>query len=167
MKKLHLIRHAKSSWQEPNLADIDRPLSQRGVRACEVMAPEIVKAGCELETVYCSPASRATSTAQHLSQAVAADTVLRVDRTLYTFDGQRLLAWCRGLDDRLENSVTEVTIIGHNPALTDFCNFISDSELDNIPTCGYVQLWLDCARWQDLSSGSATLKAFLYPKQFK
>ncbi|MEL6556492.1 MAG: histidine phosphatase family protein, partial [Cyanobacteria bacterium J06621_11] len=65
MKKLHFIRHAKSSWRNAYLADIDRPLNERGVRSCQVMAAQIVKAGCPLDNIFCSPAVRAQSTIEH------------------------------------------------------------------------------------------------------
>lgn len=70
MKRLHLIRHAKSSWSSGSLADIDRPLNQRGLKSCVLMAPQIVKAGCSFEHVFCSPAVRAQSTLENLAWEV-------------------------------------------------------------------------------------------------
>lgn len=71
MKKLHLIRHAKSSWSNGALADIDRPLNQRGLRSCALMAEQIAKAGCSFEHIFCSPAVRAQSTIENLTQALS------------------------------------------------------------------------------------------------
>jgi phosphohistidine phosphatase len=81
---------------------------------------------------------------------------------LYTFDSEFLFDWCRTLDE----SITEPLIIGHNPALTDFCNALSNSMVKNIPTCGYIQLSMgkDCS-WRKLVEESAELTAFLRPKR--
>lgn len=164
MKKLHLIRHAKSSWTDSSLADIARPLNKRGLKSCRIMAQQIVKAGCRFEQVFCSPAVRAQSTIEQISQHLREREVKwQVDDVLYTFDSKVLLAWCRGLD----NSMSEVVIIGHNPAMTDFCNEVGDRKVENLPTCGYAQLGLNRSSWQDLSVSSAQLLIFLKPKMFK
>lgn len=85
----------------------------------------------------------------------------KTDRRLYCFSETDLLEWCRELDDFF----SEVTIIGHNPALTDFCNTLSGSEIENIPTCGYVQLIAQSeGAWQDISAIPFELATFLRPK---
>jgi len=186
MKKLHLIRHAKSSWSDRALSDIDRPLNQRGLRSCALMAEQIVKAGCSFEHVFCSPALRAQSTieniAQHLNLAAGGEgdnsltsgppssKSLRhrqiewhTDPALYTFVMTDLLAWCQQLD----NSLSEVVIVGHNSAMTDFVNAIGNQPLGNLPTCGYVQLALQIEDWRALSPGAGDTISLLTPKMFK
>lgn len=163
MKKLHLIRHAKSSWSDGSLADKDRPLNKRGLKSCRIMAPEIVKVGCCFDHVFCSPAVRAQLTIEHICQSLTEREIKwQLDDALYTFDTQVLWEWCRGLD----NAMSDVMIIGHNPAMTDFCNEVSNCNIENIPTCGYVQLGFARSSWQDLSSGSCELLSFLKPKMF-
>lgn len=163
MKKLHLIRHAKSSHNS-RYADIDRPLNQRGLQACEIMAAQIAKAGCPLDPIFCSPAVRAQSTIEQISQALPERQISwQVDNALYTFEAQDLLAWCQALED----AVNEVVMVGHNPAMTDFVSKISDRTIDNLPTCGYVQLLFKNDSWQNLSTGSAKLVSFLKPKMFQ
>lgn len=161
MKVLHLIRHAKSSWDNPDWGDIERPLNVRGRKSCQIMAPEINRY-CDFRRVFCSPAVRARSTLEHLSEALPEPLVWHIDEALYTFSGRDLLDWCRELDDELE----EVTVVGHNPALTDLCNEIGDQPIENMPTCGYVKLQTVCRHWRELSPGSAQVSAFLYPKKF-
>ena len=163
MKKIHLIRHAKSSWEDSSLADIDRPLSQRGVDTCLFMARHIYDVGCGFNHVFCSPAVRAQSTIELISSSLT-DTDIRwqTDADLYSFDSNAVFRWFRGLDE----SITEVLVVGHNPAFTDFCNELSDSNIRNIPTCGYVQLVIDKdCHWQEISEISAELKMFLKPKK--
>ena len=162
MKTLHIIRHAKSSWENDFLADIDRPLNERGIRTCHLMAQYIYDAGCGFENVYCSPAVRAQSTIELISEQIT-DTVVKwqIDRELYTFDSGDLLRWLRAVED----SISEIVIVAHNPGLTDLCNDLSNSDIRNIPTCGYVQLVTeeDC-RWQDISKDTFKLTVFLKPK---
>ncbi|MCE2030288.1 SixA phosphatase family protein [Sessilibacter corallicola] len=162
MKKIHLIRHAKSSWKDASLADIDRPLNKRGIKACDLMARAILDAGCNFKHVYCSTAVRAQSTITLIDHSLSDIKVSwQLTDELYTFDSKQLYKWFRLLDD----SIQEVVIIGHNPALTDFCNKLSNSYIENIPTCGYVQLNAKAhSAWKDLSAGSFNLAEFITPK---
>lgn len=163
MKTLHLIRHAKSSWDNPGWMDRERPLNARGVRACEVMAAEIAAQGRSFRQVFCSSAERAQATIIHLSEALPGQVIgWQTVEALYTFSAPRLLSWCESLGD----SLTEVTLIGHNPALTDLCNRLGDRFIDHIPTCGYVQLQLPTDHWQQMASVPGHVRAFLYPKMF-
>ncbi|CAK8720841.1 phosphohistidine phosphatase [Candidatus Electrothrix aarhusensis] len=162
MKKIHLIRHAKSSWKDDSLTDIARPLNKRGKKTCRFMAQYITDAGCCFDHIFCSPAARAQSTIERISKSLNLDLQWQTAEQLYTFDSEFLFDWCRELDE----SITEPLIIGHNPALTDFCNEVSNSTVKNIPTCGYAQLSLskDCS-WQELAEGAAKLAVFLRPKK--
>ncbi len=166
MKKIHLIRHAKSSWKDTSLADIDRPLNKRGIKTCRFMAQHIFDAGCCFDQVFCSPAVRAQLTIELIGNYLKGVNVQwQTEEQLYTFDSGTILDWCRTVDE----SIVELVIIGHNPALTDFCNALGNCNLKNIPTCGYAQLTygkLDKKyRWRKLGEGSAELTAFLRPKK--
>lgn len=163
MKTIHLIRHAKSSWSQPQLDDINRPLNARGVRSCKAMAPAIVKAGCSFSPIFCSPAVRAQSTIELLNEALPSQALQwQISPDLYCFSSYELLRWFKGLDEGL----SEVVVVGHNPALTDFCNEISQAGLDNIPTCGYVQLKSQSnVSWQQLQDVPFELTCFIKPKQ--
>ena len=162
MKIIHLIRHAKSSWNDDSLTDIARPLNKRGKKTCRFMAQHIADTGCCFKHIFCSPAVRAQSTIKRISESLNADLQWQTAEQLYTFDYEFLFDWCRTLDE----SITEPLIIGHNSALTDFCNALSNSTVKNIPTCGYTQLSMgkDCS-WQKLAEGSAELTVFLRPKK--
>lgn len=134
------------------------------------MTPEIVKASCRFTHVFCSPAVRAQTTieeiAAHLSiqqpeQLENCDITWQVDNALYTFVEKDLLKWFQSLDE----SLFDVVVIGHNNALTNFVNSVSGQYIENVPTCGYVQLEIEGA-WSALSPGSAVLVSFLKPKMF-
>lgn len=162
MKTIHLIRHAKSSWQNDLLADVNRPLSRRGIKSTQLMASHIVKAGCGFKNVFSSPALRAQSTIKLLSKNIPEIPFKwQTDDKLYCFDSNSLHQWCAALDE----SVTELVIVGHNPALTDFCNELSDRWIENIPTCAYVQLTaLTEFDWPQISDISFELSCFIKPK---
>jgi phosphohistidine phosphatase len=163
MKKIHLLRHAKSSWENVLLDDIHRPLNKRGVRSCELMASAILDIGCGFINVFSSPAVRAQSTITLISKNIPDRHVnWHTDEHLYCFDSLGLYLWCAALDE----SISEVMIIGHNPALTDFCNELSDVSINNIPTCGYVQLTAHTEfNWPQVSATSFELSYFLKPKE--
>lgn len=164
MKTIHLLRHAKSSWADPELPDIDRPLKTRGKHAALLMIEPIWKAGCRFDHVFCSPAKRARSTIRRMSKALKGDGIhWTVDVLLYTFEGDELLEWFQQLDDALD----DVMVVGHNPAITELANRLGDEAIDNVPTCGYVQLVADIPSWQQLQDGRAHTEAFLYPKMFE
>ncbi|MFT6267256.1 MAG: phosphohistidine phosphatase [Alphaproteobacteria bacterium] len=163
MKKIHLIRHAKSSWENERLADVNRPLNQRGIKNAQLMASHIVDAGCGFENVFSSPAHRAQSTIKLLSNSIPEIPLKwQTDERLYCFDSNSLHHWFTELDE----SITEVVIIGHNPALTDFCNELSNSDIKNIPTCAYVQLTANTElQWPQVSDVSFELTRFITPKE--
>jgi phosphohistidine phosphatase len=164
MKTLHLIRHAKSSWGTPSLSDVERPLNNRGREACKLMAERMVEVGCTFESVYCSIATRAQLTIEGLSQALPdLDISWKLDTALYTFSSQDLLDYCTHLDDTLD----DVVLVGHNPAMTGFSNGMGDQYLENLPTCGYVQIEIPAASWSELSPNTGKTKAILTPKMFK
>ena len=163
-KKLHLIRHAKSSWDNPDLTDFQRPLNQRGRKNCKVMAEPIIKAGCSFENVFCSPAKRAEETIEQIASCLHQNSITwQKDEDLYTFSFNKLLSWCKNLDDNL----SDVVVIGHNPALTQFCNVIALANLTNLPTCAYACINFDGGvSWRDLTEGIGTLEVLLTPKEY-
>jgi len=164
-KTIHLIRHAKSSWDDPALDDIDRPLNKRGKGDVEVMAQAIFNAGCPFANVFCSPAKRARQTIKGLYKNLPTEPApWQIDDRLYTFDSDDLVTWCRGIDSQLPS----VVIVGHNPALTELSQFlIPDCEIENVPTCAYVNIELVISNWKNLEQGCGKLVGFLTPKQLK
>ena len=161
MKTIHLIRHAKSSWSHPQLSDVDRPLNNRGQRACRIMAQPILNAGCGFEHVFCSVAKRTQLTIEGLSDSIPdMDITWHMEEALYTFSWEHLYGWVHRLDDAMD----AVVILGHNPAITDFCNEMGNTYIPNVPTCGYAQLVFPISSWRELSTGSGKLVTFLTPK---
>lgn len=164
MKTIQLLRHAKSDWTDATLADIQRPLNARGMRSTKLMATKLVEVNCQFDTIYCSPAVRAQSTIQRISEQLPDNNIKwNTDENLYTFDAAELFAWFQKLD----NAISSVLIVGHNPALTDFCHALTDSNIQNIPTCAYVRLnaMHECT-WSQIAQTPFTLTNFIKPKDF-
>lgn len=163
MKKIHLLRHAKSDWGNASLKDIDRPLNARGISAARLMAASVVESGCSFEHVFCSPAVRAQLTIKLISDQLSEmDIQWKTDAALYTFESSELFTWIKSCDE----SISDLLIVGHNPALTNFCNQLSGNNILNIPTCGYVQLNAESAfKWSEISANTFKVVKLLKPKE--
>ena len=163
-KTLHLLRHAKSSWSDKGLDDEARPLNKRGKQSCELMAGVLSKQNCSPDCVLVSPAKRAKSTIKRIAQQspkVCSEWI--VDDRLYTFEVQDLIAFIQGLG----NDVDDVMLVGHNPGFTDLVNELCAANLDNLPTCGYVQMRLDIGSWSSVGSQCGKVTDQLFPKMFE
>ena len=165
MKTLHLLRHAKSAWDEPGLADRERGLNRRGQRDAPLMGAALAEF-MEPIPAWVSPARRAQLTLEGLCEGWPAlgQTLHITEETLYTFASEDLVDWLREADDDRD----ELFLIGHNPGLTDLVNTLTRTyTLDNLPTAGYAQLSLDMDRWDQLLHCQARLERQLFPKQLK
>ena len=163
MKTLHLLRHAKSSWDEPQLADRERGLNKRGRRDAPRMGAALAER-MQPMIIHASPAKRAQLTLDGLCSAWPAMRGLahRQEESLYTFDASDLVDW---LTQRPDDDPA-IFLIGHNPALTDLVNrLVGEDCLDNLPTAGYAELSLPIKRWRDLPQCEAMLEYRLFPKE--
>jgi len=163
VKTLHLMRHAKSAWDQPGLSDRERGLNKRGRRDAPRMGAALAQRIQPL-AVAVSPARRAQLTLEGVCEGwpELADWRHTTQEDLYTFSAEDLLQWIAGRED----GQAALFMIGHNPALTDLVNALTGAyELDNLPTAGYVQLALQIDHWSDLRQGCALIEHSLFPKQ--
>jgi phosphohistidine phosphatase len=114
VKRLYLLRHAKSSWKHAELADRDRPLAGRGRRAAKAIGRHLREQGIDPDLVLCSPARRARETLERIEPALGRGAV-QVEPELYGASAGELLARLRGVADEVES----VMLIGHNPAIAE------------------------------------------------
>lgn len=164
MKRIVLIRHAKSSWADSSLADIDRPLNGRGKRDAPFMGKRLQQHGVKPDVVLCSPAKRARKTAKIIAKAVGfPKSSLRYDQQIYYAGPRVLLHLLKDLDDVAD----VVFLVGHNYAITDFCCQLSGESIDNIPTCGIAAIDFPLTEWQGLTTGGGKLAFFDYPKKHR
>ncbi len=164
MKQLLVIRHAKSSWGDPSLADFDRPLNKRGKRNAPQMGRILRDDGFIPDTLLSSPALRAASTAR----AIAGE--LNFPRKDIHYDDRIYEAWASGLVrilQELAGSVETVFLVGHNPGLLDLVNHLVLEGLDSLVTCGIAEVHLDLKQWSDVGEGQGRLFRYRYPKMFR
>lgn len=164
MKRLLLLRHAKSSWDDPSLADRDRPLAPRGHKAAERMAEHLRSSGPPVDLVLCSPSLRTTETLEHVGRAFGeAETV--VEDGLYGATDDELLDRLR----RVSEDVDGVALIGHNPGVQDLALELAGGGRDlermrtKFPTGALAVIDFD-GPWAGLAEGGARLAAFVTPK---
>jgi phosphohistidine phosphatase len=150
-RRLYLLRHAKSSWDDPGLADHDRPLAPRGRRAAKAMAKHLRDERIEPALVLCSSAVRARETLERVDPAGE----VRIEPELYAANADELLDRLR----RVSSDVESVMLIGHNPAMQELARIEH-----KFPTGALATLTFD-GDWSDLRPGAAELAAFVRPKQ--
>lgn len=163
MKKLYLIRHAKSSWKDAALEDFDRPLSIRGKKAAPMIGQKLKARNARPEIVFASPAKRTAKTARILIEKLGLSTeILRLDEELYLASPKKILRFIQDLD----NKHKEVMIVGHNPEITMTVNFLSGEHIENIPTTGVACILFDIKDWKNVSN-NGKLGFYIYPKMFR
>jgi phosphohistidine phosphatase len=162
IKTLILVRHAKSSWSEPGLADRLRPLNTRGERDVRMMGRRLAERGIEVERMISSPATRALATAEVIAEELGFPwEEVVADERLYGADAQDMLEVIRALSDDLQRAM----LFGHNPGLTDLVDVLSPQWIENVPTCGVVQLTFDATTWKAVGEDDAVEMSFDYPKR--
>jgi phosphohistidine phosphatase len=160
-KRLMLLRHAKSSWDDQALADHDRPLAARGRKGAKLIGEYLRREQVEVSLVLCSSARRARETLE----LVGPDAVVLIEDELYGASADQLLERLRGVPDEVE----VVMLIGHNPAIQDLAVALAAGAgarglaARKYPTGALATLTFT-APWRALTQGSADLAAFVTPK---
>ena len=163
MKRVFLIRHAKSSWKDLSLDDIDRPLNKRGLRDAPFMAKLLRGRNVHADKIISSSAKRALETATYFADALnIPKEEIEIRRAIYDAYPDGILEQIRGF----RNDWSSVLLFGHNPTFTSFVNQFTEEYIANIPTCGIVHLEADIDNWTEFDRQSASLVAFYYPKQY-
>ena len=161
MKTLTLIRHAKSSWKEPDLSDEDRPLSKKGKRDAPAIGELLAQLGMLPDLFLVSPAKRTQATASAIARQLHLDERRRVlEPAIYEADWQDLLK----LVCRLGSKVDDLWLCGHNPGLLDLINQLTETHLDNLPSGSVARLRFSISNWEDVSSNKGRLMLLLTPK---
>jgi phosphohistidine phosphatase len=165
VKRLHILRHAKSSWKDTSLADHDRPLAGRGRQAATAMGEYLSAREIEPDVVLCSTAARARETLARIEPALGRSDI-RAERALYGASADDLIASLRQLPAGSES----VLVIGHNPGLQDLALALARPSAERealavkFPTAALATLELRIDDWSELGPGSAELLAFVRPR---
>jgi phosphohistidine phosphatase len=168
MRRLLLLRHAKSSWDTPGLPDLERPLAPRGRRAASQIAELMAKRRWVPYLVLCSQAERVRETWELMAPVLGERIPAKTLRTIYPGAPSRLLMTLR----RAPDAARTLLLIGHNPGLATFatrlCGGGSKKALNQMsakfPTAGLAVIDFDAKRWSDVADGAGRLEAFVRPK---
>jgi len=166
MKKLFLVRHAKSSWDDPEMSDFDRPLNERGKKDAPHMAKLLKQRKVFPDRMITSPALRALTTCKAFAKTLDfAEHKVETFERLYHASSTTWLGILRALKEHKRDSEDVVLVFGHNPGITEFANELLNVRIDNIPTCGIVSATLNIDQWSEISPGCGELDSFDYPKK--
>ena len=149
MKKLLLMRHAKSSWSDPTLSDHQRPLNERGRKAAKRMGELLNEQDLIPDVIYCSTTKRAKSTAKRIIKKIPFNHDITYLDSLYHSDYDQIIA----LITQLSEEINTAMVIGHNPdleCLLEFCCGVSE----RMPTAAIAEITFDLLKWDDLSHGN-------------
>ena len=147
MKTILIMRHAKSSWDDPNLNDHDRPLNKRGKRDATRMGSLLRAESLIPDLVLCSTALRALRTAELVLQSSGYDGEIRLRRDLYEAEAETCLSVVKQLSD----DFGRVLLIGHNPCLEHLLGLLCDV-WERMPTAGLAVVTLPVENWKELKA---------------
>ena len=162
MKTLTLLRHAKSSWDDPHLADFDRPLNPRGRSDAPEMGRRLKARGHLPDLIVSSPARRALATARMVAREIGIPEERIIEEPgLYHAGAERILRTVTSL----ESHARHLMLVGHNPGFNDLANRLSDARIDNLPTAAVFQVEFDADDWSEVVAGQGRFILFDTPKQ--
>ncbi len=159
-KRLILVRHGKSDHRQ-DIHDFDRPLNHRGHKNAVEMAERLQVKNLIPELLVSSPALRALTTAGHFAETWTTPvSAIQKKESIYEANTTALLQ----VVNQLDNQFNKIALFGHNPGFTDLANYLSDSNLYNIPTAGVVMMDFEAQDWKEVSFHTGTMLLFDYPK---
>lgn len=161
-KTLYLVRHGKSSWKNESLTDSERPLNKRGKRDAPFMGKLLRQSSDLPDVIISSPAKRALSTAKLFASELGytKENIVVIEE-LYMGDESDFIKIIQNIKD----SANSIMLFGHNPGITYFASFISDSNIENIPTAGIVRIDFNIKSWEEIGRTKGSLILFEYPKK--
>jgi phosphohistidine phosphatase len=161
MKKVLIIRHAKSSWATIGQRDFDRPLNERGLHDAPEMARRLIRKNVWIDAFISSEANRAlTTTKRMMKEMKMSDDQLIVQPELYHAPPSVILSSIQKADEHYKT----IAVVCHNPGITEFANMIQGLSIDNVPTCGILALQADVKEWKEISIKNLRYDFFDYPK---
>ena len=161
MKRLILIRHAKSSWDN-DVSDLNRPLSNRGYSDAQIMSGIYNNLNINVDNIFSSPALRTQQTAEIFFKKINTENInnYNIDSTLYDFIGNGVEKFIKNLD----NSLQSVMIFTHNNSCNNILSKFSNIKGLLVPTCGILIFEFDVSLWTDIKNGKCT---YYFPKNFR
>lgn len=162
MRKLFLLRHAKSSWKDASLADFERPLNDRGKKAAEAMGKYMASQQIDFDLVICSPAVRARETVRLLLKAARRTVPTRFEQRIYEADTARLLE----IITEIEDEVKAPLMVGHNPGFENLLGVLTGVE-EHMPTAALAGITFELKKWDKVTPGGGTLEMFTKARELE
>jgi phosphohistidine phosphatase len=161
MKNLLLIRHAKSSWDDPAQKDFDRPLNERGKKDAPEMAKRVKEKGIKPDLIVSSTARRARKTAKYFAAEfdIDKDHLFLTEHLYEASVNQYREVLCS-----LSNQADTVLLFAHNPGITAFANTLTTVRIDDMPTCSVFAVQGACTTWNEFLQADRKFLFFDYPK---
>jgi phosphohistidine phosphatase len=161
MKKLILVRHAKSSWETATLSDFDRTLHARGHVEAPMMGQRLKERVGNIDVFISSTAVRALDTATYIAAAFEVQ-----PKDIQTFDSlyHPPVEVFDSIISSIDNRYESAAIFSHNPGITYFVNQLTDRIIDNVPTCGIFCVDINTKDWKLWKEAPKTFSFFDYPK---
>jgi phosphohistidine phosphatase len=163
MKRLYLIRHAKSSWKNIELRDIERPLNKRGKRDAPFMAQKMAQKGMQVDALVASPSQRTRRTAEAFAAALDYSTEsIQWNPRIYEASARELLQ----IIQQWQTGWQSVALFAHNFACTDLANYYAAMPIENVPTTGVVTILFEVENWAAVRKHNGRVLDFIYPKLY-
>lgn len=163
-KTLILVRHAKSSWEDPAFRDHERPLLRTGVERTNRVARYLTDEGVSPDLIIASHAVRAYETAKILADKLGyPHHEIQIESNIYYHDAGGLMDLTLALPDAKH----VVMLVGHNPAMTQYANMFLDEKLDYLPTTGVVSVSFDAGQWFQVPMAARQVNFYVTPKMLK
>ncbi len=161
MKQIYILRHAKSSWDNSNLSDFDRPLADRGISDAKKMSNFLKDINIKIDRVLCSNAIRAKETFDLTADGFnfEIDKATYLDK-LYFGDTTTIIQDLKELDESLNN----ILIVGHNPTLHYLVEILTNESINRFTTCNLATISHN-GEWVSLNSQQCSLKSLIRPKE--
>jgi len=161
MKSVLIIRHAKSSWDNVLQKDFDRPLNDRGQKDAPSMAKRLLDKKITIDGFISSPALRAYTTAIYFATIYG-----KKKKEVVTFPQlyEAAAPVFYNIVSQTTDALNTIAIFSHNPGITDFVNSLTNTRIDDMPTCGIFAVQADIEHWKDFDSANKTFWFFDYPK---
>ena len=160
MKKLLLLRHAKSSWEDASLPDFERPLNERGLRAAPLVGKFMREKRLQPDLIICSPAKRTRETIALVLKAAKQEPLLRYDERIYEASAGALLE----IISQIEDDKTEVLLVGHNPGFENLVESLT-GETVRMPTAALARIAFSSERWSEAAMKGGRLELFVKAKE--
>jgi len=160
-KTLVIIRHGKSTWEYPSIADLDRPLKESGINNTKIICEKLKNAKITPNLIISSHAIRALHTALIVARELKyPPTKIVIDTLLYHDSEEEILDLLKLSDDDIHT----LFIFGHNPTFTILSNNFLKNKIENLPTSGTVVLEFDCNHWSEISNRNKISESCFFPK---